>query len=80
MGKQSCHSFDMSHDPEMVPYEHVAFNVWGLAHVQTIGGKSLMLVATDNAGAECTTWYLSNKATKTTVTCLEAFDMHVENQ
>lgn len=27
MGKQSCRPFDMSHDPEMVPYKHMVFDV-----------------------------------------------------
>lgn len=80
LGKHARHLFDTQPDPESAPYEHVAFDIWGPAHVQTTSGKSLMLVATDQGGAECATWYLVNKTAETTLICLEAFNTRAETQ
>ena len=33
VGKQTRHPFDAEVPVEMVPFEHVAFDVWGLVHV-----------------------------------------------
>lgn len=80
LGKHARRPFDSKPEPESAPYERVAFDIWGPARVQTTGGKALMLVATDQGGAECATWYLANKAAETTLTCLESFDVRAETQ
>lgn len=80
MGKHARRPFDAQVDPESAPYERVAFDVWGPARVQTTGGKTLMLVATDQGGAECTVWFLANKAAETTLACMEMFDVRAETQ
>ena len=80
MGKQARQPFNAVVEPETEPYERVAFDLWGPAQVQTTGGKTMMMVATDQAGAECKAWYLSNKAKETTIVCLESFDVRVETQ
>lgn len=80
LGKQSRRPFDMDVEPECAPYERIAFNIWGPAWIQTIGRQTMMLVATDQDGAECTTWYLSSKTAETTLSCLEAFDVHAKTQ
>lgn len=80
LGKQVRHPFNQHMEPETAPYERVALNIWGPSHVQTTGGKSLMLVVTDQGGTECTIWFLANKVAKTTMTCFEAFDVCAENQ
>ena len=80
MGKQSRRPFDSVVTPESTPYERVAFDLWGPACVQTTGGKTLMLVATDYAGADCEVWFLASKTKEATAACLEAFDARVETQ
>lgn len=80
MGKHARRPFDAEIEPESAPYERVAFDVWGPARVQTTGGKTLMLIATDQGGAECAVWFLANKAAETTLACLETFDVRAENQ
>lgn len=70
----------MQPELEFTPYAHVAFDIWGPACVQTTGSKSLMLVATDQDGTECATWYLTSKTTKSKIVCLEVFDTRAETQ
>ena len=53
MGKQAWRPFDTEVEPEARPYERVAFDLWGPAWVQITSSKSFMIVATDQAGAEC---------------------------
>ena len=80
MGKQTRCPFDADIPVETVPFERVAFDVWGPAHVQTTGGKTLIVVATDQAGAGCEAWYLTHKSKEATFECLESIDIRVETQ
>lgn len=80
LSKHARHPFDTCPDTEATSYKHMAFDIWGLAHVQITGRKTLMLVMTDQAGAECATWYLVNKVAETTVICLEGFDTQAKTQ
>ena len=80
MGKQTRHSCNAKVPVEIVPFEHVAFNVWGLVHIQTMSGKTLMVVVTNQAGARCEAWYLAHKLKEATCVSLELMDTCVETQ
>ena len=80
MGKQAHRPFDAKVEPETKPYERVAFDLWGPARVQMTGGKTLMLVPMDHAGANCKAWYLVHKTKENTLACLESFDARIKTQ
>ena len=73
LGHQTCHPFDGTTEKDLVPLELVAFDLWGLSHVQSAGGKVYMMIIVDTGTSYKYGVYLSDKSDRTTLAAFKTF-------
>ena len=72
LGRQTRRPFDGVTDKNLAPLDLVAFNLWGPSHVQSVGGKSYMIIIVDSGSSyKCRTYTLD----KSDATAIAAFDV-----
>ena len=69
---QTCRPFDGTTERELLPLDLVSFDLWGLSHVQSVGGKVYLMILVDTGTSYKHGAYLPDKSNVTTI---EVFDI-----
>ncbi len=80
LGNQKRRPFDTDVVPETVVLAQVMLDIWGLAHIRSIGGAKYALVFVDDAMSWRTPYYISDCRAKTTLEALNQFMVMAEQQ
>jgi hypothetical protein len=79
-GKQTQHPFDKEVTPETEVLERVHMDLWGPAHVMSMGGKQYMLLAIDGGSSHGEGYFLAEKTAENCVNILAHFHVTAEHQ
>ncbi len=80
MGNQKRRPFDADMALETVALAWVMVDIWGPAHIQSIGGAKYVLIFADDATSRQTPYYLSDRRAETTLEALNQFTVMAERQ
>ena len=78
MGHQTCCPFDGETKKELDPLELISFDLWGLSHVQSAGGKVYMMIIIDAGTSYKYGAYLEDKPDSTTLATFDIFCFQAE--
>ena len=79
LGHQTCWPFDgTTTDKAAGPLELVSFDLWGPSHVQSIGGRSYLMIIVDAGTSFKYGAYLSDKSDITTLSVFDVFRAKAE--
>lgn len=78
MGHQTRCPFDKETEKALDPLELVSFDLWGLSHTQSAGGKVYMMIIVDAGTSYKHGAYLSDKSNSTTLAAFDAFRTQAE--
>jgi transposase InsO family protein len=83
MGSAKIVSWDARHidhsiEKDLAPLELVAFNLWRPFHVQSVGGKTYMMVIIDGGTSYKYGIYLPDKSDKATIEAFDVFHIRAE--
>ena len=73
LGWQTCCPFNGVTDKDLAPLDLVAFDLWGPSCVQSVGGKSYMMIIVDSGSSYKCGTYTSNKSDATTIAAFNVF-------
>lgn len=78
MGQQThCH-FDGETKKDLNPLELVLFDLWGLSHTQSAGGKVYLMIIVDAGTSYKYGVYLADKSDSTTLAAFDIFHAQSE--
>ncbi len=80
LGNQKRWPFNANVVPETVALAWVMVDMWGPAHVQSIGGVKYTLVFADDTTSQRNPYYISDQRAETTIKALNQFTIMVEHQ
>ena len=73
VGCQMWHLFDSETEKNLKSLELFAFDLWGLSHVQSTGGKIYLIIIVDEGTSYKYGVYLSDKSNATTIPAFKIF-------
>jgi transposase InsO family protein len=78
LGRQTRRPFDSETEKNLHPLELVSFDLWGPSRVQSMGGRTFLMIIVDG-GTSCKFGaYLSDKADTSTIEAFDAFRKKAE--
>jgi hypothetical protein len=78
LGHQTHHPFDGETEKDLAPLDLVAFDLWGLSHVQSVREKTYMIVIVDAGTSYKHGVYLPDKSDATTISAFNDFCTRAE--
>ena len=78
MGHQTHRPFDGETEKDLEPLEPIAFDLWGLSHVQSVGGKIYFMIIVDAGTSYKSGGYLPDKSDESTIPTLDLFQTRAE--
>jgi hypothetical protein len=78
MGHQTHQPFNGVTEKDLAPLEFVTFNLWEPSHVQSVGGKTYIMVIVNGGISYKYGVYLPDKSDKATIEAFDVFHIRVE--
>lgn len=79
-GKQTVHPYDKAIEPETEVLEQVYIDLWGPAHVCSVGGAEYMMVFNDGGSSYWVGYFLHSKSTDTTLSAFTEYHVKSEQE
>jgi hypothetical protein len=78
LGRQTRRPFDGETEKNLAPLDLVAFDLWGPSRIQSVGGKSYLMIIVDGGTSYKYGAYTSDKSDPTTLTAFNIFRVKAE--
>ena len=79
-GKQMTQPYDEVVEPETEVRQHVYGDLWGLAHMHSVGGAEYMIVFSDGGSSYCVGYFLTLKSSKATLSTFTEYHVKSERE